>query len=33
MLKISLSKIQELFAAIAADEALYIPAGHAGQPE
>ena len=33
MLKISLSKIQELFAAIAADEALYIPADHAGQPE
>ena len=33
MLKISLSKIQDLFAAIAADEALYIPADHAGQPE
>ena len=33
MLKISLSKIQELSAAIAADEALYIPADHAGQPE
>lgn len=33
MLKISLSKLQELFAAIAADEALYIPADHAGQPE
>ena len=33
MLKISLSKIQELFAAIAADEALYIPADHAAPPE
>ncbi len=33
MLKISLSKIQDLFAAIAADEALYIPADNAGQPQ